>query len=188
VLLLLPGAVVSGLPWESIVLPDHGEAALREALDAIERRYGSARALIHLSPLRPDGGNGLTFTALDQALARHPLLCAKLLSAALQQSATSGRSSFMTIARLDGCLGLGNSADYSALAGSLFGLTKSLRHEWPEVFCRALDLDPQLDAATAAATIIAELHDSCRALVEVGYGPAGRWTIGCVEQRETEVL
>lgn len=170
------------------MLPELGEAALRAALDDIERRCGSARALIHLSPLRPHGGDGLTLTEQDRALARHPLLCAKLLSAALQQSAASGRSCFMTVARLDGCLGLGGAGDYSALAGSLFGLTKSLRHEWPEVFCRALDLDPQMDAATVAATVIAELHDPCRALVEVGYGAAGRWTIGCVEQHETEVL
>ncbi|BDA71523.1 hypothetical protein CAL7716_056890 [Calothrix sp. PCC 7716] len=49
--------------------------------------------------------------------------------------------------------------------------------EWANVFCRAIDLSPQLDADTSARCIIAELHDPNRYLTEVAYGSHGRVTL-----------
>jgi hypothetical protein len=59
----------------------------------------------------------------------------------------------------------------------LFGLTKSLGQEWPDVHCRALDLSPELDPEQAVCSILSELHDPNRLLVEVGYSPVGRVTL-----------
>jgi len=59
----------------------------------------------------------------------------------------------------------------------LFGLTKSLRWEWPQVFFRAIDLNPNLDPHESAEYILAELHDSNRYIGEVGYGSQGRVTL-----------
>ena len=57
-------------------------------------------------------------------------------------------------------------------------MTKSLRLEWPEVFCRAVDLDPALAPEIAAEALVAELLDPDRLTAEVGWGPRGRVTLG----------
>ncbi|MGB3652649.1 MAG: hypothetical protein WBA41_15720, partial [Rivularia sp. (in: cyanobacteria)] len=74
-------------------------------------------------------------------------------------------------------LGCSGKNELSAITGGLFGLTKSLRWEWQSVFCRAVDLKPDLDITTATQHILAELHDPNRLLVEVGYGARGRNTV-----------
>jgi hypothetical protein len=79
----------------------------------------------------------------------------------------------MTVARLDGALGLSTNSAFSAIGGGLFGLTKTLNQEWQEVYCRALDLAPELSPEKVAQYILTELHDPNRLLVEVGYNAHG---------------
>ena len=102
---------------------------------------------------------------------------AKHLKGSLTQAANLGRSAFLTVVRLDGAFGLGQWTDFSAIAGGLFGLTKTLSHEWPSVFCRVVDLSPDLTVGQAIQFILAELHDPDQALVEVANGPHGRVTL-----------
>ena len=52
----------------------------------------------------------------------------------------TAQSCFVTVSRMDGCFGLGVSADFDPLQGGLAGLSKTAQHEWPEVRCRALDV------------------------------------------------
>jgi hypothetical protein len=59
----------------------------------------------------------------------------------------------------------------------LFGLTKTLNLEWDDVFCRAIDLQPGMDADLAAEHIVAELSDPNRLLSEVAYSENGRYTL-----------
>jgi hypothetical protein len=75
---------------------------------------------------------------------------------------------FATVARLDGAFGLAGDRDFSAAAGGLFGLVKTLALEWPAVFCRAVDLHPEVPAELAAELLAAELRDPDRSVVEVG--------------------
>ncbi|TAF16720.1 MAG: hypothetical protein EAZ76_06860, partial [Nostocales cyanobacterium] len=88
-----------------------------------------------------------------------------------------GRVSFCTVAHLDGAFGLNHTENFGIIGAGLFGLTKSLRWEWPKVFLRAIDLSPALDPHQSAEYIVAELHDSNRYIGEVGYSEKGRVTL-----------
>ena len=83
----------------------------------------------------------------------------------------------MTVSRLDGKLGLGATHPYGVIGGGLFGLTKTLALEWPDVFCRAVDLSPDLPTNRAVEAIVAELHDPNRLIVETGWDMSGRVTL-----------
>jgi NAD(P)-dependent dehydrogenase (short-subunit alcohol dehydrogenase family) len=157
-----------------VVLQDASEAQLEQALRSIAENYGPIAAFIHL---HPRAATPTLLDAADQALVRQVFLIARALGPALRAAAERARSCFLTVTRMDGALGTGRRGDYSAVPGGLAGLTKTLRHEWPQVFCRALDLSPELDANQAAGLIVAELHDPDRLLAEVGYGLDGRVTL-----------
>ncbi|MBE9215269.1 hypothetical protein IQ247_21835 [Plectonema cf. radiosum LEGE 06105] len=79
--------------------------------------------------------------------------------------------------RLDGAFGLEQKINFGAIGGGLFGLTKTLTWEWGEVFCRAIDIHPEIDTQSCINHIKAELHDSNRLITEVAYGNQGRTTI-----------
>ncbi len=56
---------------------------------------------------------------------------------------------FATVTRLGGSFGLdGLSTDADPTSGGLAGLAKTAGHEWPEVNCKAIDLDPSLARRT----------------------------------------
>ena len=90
----------------------------------------------------------------------------------------------MSVVRLDGEFGLGNSIDFDPVSGGLFGLVKSLNLEWESVFCRAVDLDPEIEPGQAALDLMAELQDPNRLVVETGYGPSGRTPLALVTANE----
>ena len=87
----------------------------------------------------------------------------------------------MVVTRLDGEFGLGEASDFTPINGGLFGLVKTLNLEWEPVFCRAVDISPQLDAGKLSEAVVAELHDPNRLVVEVAYNLNGRSTLA-VEQ------
>jgi hypothetical protein len=106
---------------------------------------------------------------------------AKVLKTTLTGRKDEERSIFMTVTRMDGLLGTTGEGSWSAISGGLFGLTKTLSLEWEDVFCRAVDLDTELNAQEGAACILAELEDPDHTLVEVGYGPQQRVTLALAE-------
>lgn len=119
----------------------------------------------------------ISFSETETALIKHVFFMAKHLKNTLHKTSQNSRNAFITVARLDGQLGLGKSPQVSPLAGGIFGLTKSLNLEWPTVFCRAIDLDPDLDPNCAASYLIGELYDPDCQLSEVAIGPKGRFTL-----------
>ena len=58
-----------------------------------------------------------------------------------------------TVSRLDGRFGLDGLGPVDVAQGGLAGLAKTAGREWPEVRCRAFDLDPTLGAAAGAAAL-----------------------------------
>ncbi|MDQ2588931.1 SDR family NAD(P)-dependent oxidoreductase [Saccharothrix yanglingensis] len=102
------------------------------------------------------------------------------ISPRLAETARGGtRTAFATLTRLDGGLGLRGTRDRAeAVAGGVAGIVKVLAREEPGVFCRALDLAPSLSVDAAADTVLAELHDAARDVLEVGVdGDLARWTV-----------
>src|SRR5207253_2717091 len=79
---------------------------------------------------------------------------------------------FATVTPLDGAFGFAAGPHRDPTAGALAGLAKTAGWEWPEVACKAIDLEPELDAVAAAVTIADELFQAGPG--EVGIGRQGR--------------
>ncbi|MCC5615737.1 hypothetical protein LC605_11780 [Nostoc sp. CHAB 5836] len=155
-----------------IVLADFSEQHLQQQLAIILETYGLIGAFIHLDP-----EHQLCDSKSQKSILKSVFLLAKHLKRSLNQVAQTGRSCFITVARLDGEFGLGATIDFSATSGGLFGLTKTLNLEWEGVFCRAIDLSPKLNAEASANLIMAELHDPNSLILEVAYNSQRRVTL-----------
>ncbi len=161
-----------------VTLENLSEEHLQEQLQAIASDYGAIGALIHLHPVFTANHTGIVpYLEQEKAIVKHVFLMAKHLKQSLNEAAQHGRSCFCTVAHLDGAFGLEHKVNFGAIGAGLFGLTKSLRWEWPKVFTRAIDLSPAIDAQQSAQHIIAELHDPNNYVAEVAYSSQGRVTL-----------
>ncbi|QYJ81347.1 type I polyketide synthase [Shewanella aegiceratis] len=146
------------------------EQDVMQAIAGISADHGNIAGFVHLQPQQE--ANAVSGLQLSDAGFSHlssAFLWAKHLQAPL--SAQTGRRCFVTVSRIDGGFGY---LDAKQLAKSelnqaaLSGLTKTLSHEWPGIFCRALDLAPEMSAAQLGDALLAELMDSDSGLNEVG--------------------
>ncbi|MDZ8260002.1 polyketide synthase [Nostoc sp. ChiQUE01b] len=161
-----------------VTLANLSEEHLQQQLQAIASHCGVIGAFIHLHPMFVANHTGsISYNESEKAIVKHVFLMAKHLKPSLNEAAKHGRSCFCTVAHLDGAFGLEYKVNFGAIGAGLFGLTKTLRWEWPKVFTRAIDLSPRLDAKQSVQNIIAELHDPNLYINEVGYGSQGRVTI-----------
>ena len=152
-----------------VAIENSDEAHLQQQLSAIASEYGAIGAVIYLHPL-------LANREAEHLMIQQAFVLAKHLKLPLDRASQKGSSCFMTVTHLDGALGTAQ-ANYSPIAGGLFGLTKALRWEWESVFCRAIDFSPDLEVAASVGCILAELHDPNRLVAEVGYSSQGRATL-----------
>jgi len=183
VVLSLPEALVSSkmpLPENigRVQLDDLSEAGLQQSLAAVQQANGPAAVYIHLDP--PASSLG-AFSEAEKTIVKTAFLTAKYLKETLTSAAQNGYAAFMAVTHLDGKFGLADSGMVEPVSGGLFGLVKTLNLEWDKVFCRAIDLQPSIDAQSAARHIVAELYDPNRLICEVSYNPQGRFTL-VVEQ------
>jgi acyl transferase domain-containing protein/NAD(P)-dependent dehydrogenase (short-subunit alcohol dehydrogenase family) len=103
----------------------------------------------------------------DDNFLKNAFMLLKQAAPALKRAAQEGGALLATISRLDGSFGCGADTLISdPLSGGLAGLTKTARHEWPGVICKAIDLGSFPDHATAASSVAAELFLS--GPIEVG--------------------
>jgi acyl transferase domain-containing protein/acyl carrier protein len=149
-----------------VVLTDWNEETLEHHLKQIADNYGTVAAFIHLQPATP--------LNVDKSILLHVFLIAKYLKEPLNKASKFGRSCFINVAHLDGEFGLGETHNFSAIAGGLFGLSKTINQEWENVFCRSIDLNPDLDTETSVKHILAEIYDPNLLIQEVGYSRKGR--------------
>lgn len=164
-----PTALPAGV--QVYTLPEASDAAIGTLVKGLAQ---PATHFIHLHPhLRfPLGKLGLPFEK-EKQLAKVAFFFAKHLKASLN-APTATRSSFLTVTRLDGALGTQNPGNVSAMGGGLNGLVKCMQLEWKSVFCRALDLAPELPATQAAALLLQELQDADQCLLEAAYDAKGK--------------
>ncbi len=72
-----------------------------------------------------------------------PLALIKQAAPLLRQNGAAGGALLAGVTALDGGLGFRNLADISkAPRAAILGIIKSISHEWPEVSCRVIDIDP----------------------------------------------
>ncbi|MCL1048529.1 phosphopantetheine-binding protein [Shewanella abyssi] len=148
------------------------EAGINAVIAQIEQQLGAIGGFIHLQPEASDSNQGdavnlneQSFNHLSQAF-----LWAKLLQPKLTVD-NNARRCFVTVSRIDGGFGYLNTQALQTAElnqAALAGLTKTLGHEWPTVFCRALDIAADVDATHFADAITSELFDANTQLPEVG--------------------
>ena len=161
-----------------VELKNLSETHLEKTLQAVSKDHGEIGGFIHVSPPHiPTTDEGILVSEDGKDLLRHTFLIAKHLKIPLMRTTPSGRRRFfLTIARLNGRLGIGE-GNFRMVDGGLFGLVKTLNQEAESVFCRAIDLSPDLNADQSLLAILAELHDPDTRIVETGRGPHGRVTL-----------
>ncbi|WP_414755457.1 beta-ketoacyl synthase N-terminal-like domain-containing protein [Anabaena sp. CCY 9910] len=157
-----------------VTLADMSEELLQHKLSAIATNYGKIGAFIHIHPAFQNLG---IYLPKEKNIVKHVFFMAKYLKKSLTEAGRYERSCFVTVTRLDGAFGLEHNTNFGAIAGGLFGLVKTLRWEWPNVFTRGIDLSPALNPQQSAQFILDELHDSNLYIPEVAYGSQGRVTL-----------
>lgn len=155
---------------DSVSLSESTELHLKQQLESIIDTYGPIGAFIHLNPLTVTDGEATE-------IIKRIFLIAKYLKKPLNEAAKNGRSWFVNVIRLDGNLGLSTRPIFNPILGGLFGLTKTLNLECDNVFCRTIDLHPELNIENSVSSILDELHDPNLLLTEVGYTLKERVTI-----------
>ncbi|MCG9730427.1 eicosapentaenoate synthase subunit PfaA [Shewanella sp. Isolate13] len=152
------------------------EASITAVIAQIETQVGTIGGFIHLQPevsvteQAAVNLNAQSFTHVSHAFLWAKLLQPKLVQAQ-QVAASDARRCFVTVSRIDGGFGYLNTdalKDAELNQAALAGLTKTLSHEWPQVFCRAIDAAANLDATHLSDAITSELFDSHVQLPEVG--------------------
>ncbi len=153
------------------VLHDFTEQTLKMTLNRIMETEGAVGGFIHVHPHWGEAQSiQEVFVEEDYDLVRSLFLTAKHLDKPLRSLSglDKGRPCFVTVSQLDGKLGLDGKKPFPIISGGLSGLTKSLNREWPDVFCRHIDISPETDNAFAADMIIDELGDPDFHLSETG--------------------
>ncbi|GLS91007.1 hypothetical protein GCM10007916_20750 [Psychromonas marina] len=146
-----------------------------QELQAILATQATWHAVVYLQPKSTT--SGIEYPQASKQGLQLAFLLAKL-SGLANNSNNDVRSSFLVLTRQGGCFGVENNEQDSDLVQTgLTGLVKTLSHEWPTVFCRALDVATKFAADKVANIVFDELNDSQVAPVEVGFNNNGRLTL-----------
>lgn len=158
-------------------LAANDDASIKNTIAQITAEQGEIGTFIHLHPhFTFTGGNFAQHFATEKVFLQTVFLLAKYLQPSLNNVSTPHRNAFLTVTRLDGKLGLGKRGNTSILGGGFSGLVKSLNLEWSSVYCRALDIQPEMQATIMAQNILTELLDANIHQTEIGISEEGRTT------------
>lgn len=159
----------------SVTLSSNTDEAIKAAIETIQQQYGAIGTFIHLHPhFEFQNGNFTQHFAVERDLVKAIFLIAKHIQPSLNELGKTNRASFLSITRLDGQSGLGKRGNTSIIGGGLNGLVKCLNLEWSQVYCRAVDIQPELNTKTITEHIISELHDPNTSVVEAAVNENGR--------------
>jgi len=158
------------------------DAAIAETLEKVRGEYGEIGSFIHLHPhFEFQNGNFVQHFKTERSIVKTVFFLAKHLKQSLNDLGEQQRAAFMTVTRMDGKLGMGKRGNVSVIGGGIKGLVKCLNLEWSSVFCRAVDIQPELSKEVIADQVIAEFHDANLNYTEVAFSEEGRQTT-CVEK------
>lgn len=159
----------------SVSLTANDDNAIKTAIETVEQQYGKVGTFIHLHPhFEFQNGNFAQHFNTEREIIKSVFLVAKYIQPSLNELGKTNRANFLSITRLDGQSGLGKRGNVSVVGGGLNGLIKCLNLEWSPVFCRAVDIQPELNSNVIAKHIIAELHDANRSIAETVINENGR--------------
>ncbi len=164
---------------EVIWVGDDGSQAATALVDRLEEKGFQARLIRWGSLARykaPEALAGLIILApSDQESPDFLSRALKLLQKAslgLRGKKAGGPALLATVSRLDGAFGMESmGSERNPAFGGLAGLLKTAAHEWPEVRCRALDLNPDMEPRDFAEAVVDELL--LEGPIEVAVGKGG---------------
>ncbi len=161
----------------AITLSENSDEAVQNAIHEAHSKYGKIGSFIHIHPhFEFQNGNFTQHFKAEKEVVKTLFFLAKHLQKDLNELGQTQRANFLTVTRMDGKLGQGKRGNVSVVGGGISGLVKSLNLEWSPVFCRAVDIQPELPAGKIAGQIIIELHDANVSIVEVAFSEEGRKT------------
>jgi len=183
-------------------LENFEEKSLKDILKKIEDENGKIANLVFVDGVYKSSSAKsldklLGFSEKKKNHMQQLFLLAKHLAPSLQERTNKQRNALIVVTRLDGKLGYANldpvnnsknAIAFNAVNGASFGLLKTLKQEWPEVFCRAIDLSPSLNVKDSAQIIFSENFDVNSHLVEVGIDELNRCTLIPEEQHSATIL
>lgn len=176
VILNLPG-IPNPVTNRAVTLSSASDEAVQAAIEAVRGQYGEVGCFIHLHPhFEFRNGNFTQHFPAEREIVKILFFLSKHLQQPLNALGQKQRAGFLTVTRMDGQLGQGRRGNVSVIGGGIAGLVKSLNLEWAPVFCRALDVQPELPAEAIAGQVIAELEDADVSHVEVAFSEEGRKT------------
>ncbi|WP_144213763.1 type I polyketide synthase [Shewanella donghaensis] len=165
------------------------DEAISDVIAQISKAHKVA-GFVHLQPQLATTNNVMPLSDAGFVAVEQAFLMAKHLQKSFTELAKTERVSFMTVSRIDGGFGYLNTNELATAElnqAALSGLSKTLSHEWPTVFCRALDIAPSFEAVDLADAVIAELFDvnAVNEIVEVGISSEGRHTLTATTTAKT---
>ncbi|WP_427901924.1 SDR family NAD(P)-dependent oxidoreductase [Motilimonas cestriensis] len=164
---------------ERRALDEVSEATVAAFCQNLIASYPELQGFVHL---QPNDFKVAKHEAQSQQLLAAVFLFAKNLKAQLAKP----EHCFITVARGDGGLGYASGlANTELMQMGLSGLCKTLKQEWPQTLCRALDIAPGIEGSELASLLFDEILDSDVVLSEVAINSKGRFTL--VPQANTEV-
>ncbi|HFB99887.1 MAG TPA: SDR family NAD(P)-dependent oxidoreductase, partial [Phaeodactylibacter sp.] len=176
VVLNLPN-IPNPISVNGISLENNSDEAIKNAIEKIRNQYGEVGSFIHLHPhFEFQNGNFVQHFPAERKVVKTLFFIAKHIQKSLNDLGEKQRANFLTVTRMDGKLGQGKRGNVSVVGGGITGLVKCLNLEWSSVFCRALDIQPELSLEAISKQIIAELHDPNLRNIEVAYSEEGRQT------------
>ncbi len=107
-------------------------------------------------------------TSQEIHLVKNAFRLIRAVGPSLRWHGTRGGSVLVAVSRMDGSFGFGmRDREIDPASGALAGLLKTAQHEWPEVQCKAIDLDAAYQSLDSAAErIVSEILR--RGPIEVG--------------------
>ncbi|GIT73352.1 MAG: hypothetical protein Ct9H300mP28_31660 [Pseudomonadota bacterium] len=151
-----------------IELSSSGEPELQSSLKDLGTKNGKIGGLINLNPASAASGS-LNLEDGENVFLRDAFITVKNTAASIKQASNSGTGAAFLFQFAE-WTDTGNG--FRSLRCSrkrTFRLVKTASVEWPEVFCRFVDLHPELPADETANFILQELHDPDSNIKEVGY-------------------
>ena len=165
----------------AINLTDSSDQSVATAIQTVQSNYGKIGGFVHLHPhFEFQKPNFTQHFEAERAVLKTLFFIAKHVQKDLNELGENQRANFITCTRMDGKLGQGKRGNTSVVGGGITGLVKCLNLEWSPVFCRAVDIQPELSTVQMTNQLMAEYHDADVSIVEVAYSEDGRKTTDAI--------
>jgi NAD(P)-dependent dehydrogenase (short-subunit alcohol dehydrogenase family) len=172
------------LPASRVELDLCREEMVRAFAKKVSEKHDRIAGLIHLLPLNPKLQDmpAPNNKAANFAIPRSLLVLSRELL--LPQLQAGQAVKLFAATNLGGGFGYGEEKNFNPIHASIPGMLKTFAREFPLSIVRAVDFSTALAQSNCAESIVAELGQDNKELIEVAYSEKGRFTL---EATPTEI-